>query len=206
VNLRTFIAIDLSPTILRALSATQEEVQGHLRARHLDSALRLSPTKNLHLTLRFLGDTTPSQRQQVTTALQEVTAQCKPFRLDVDVSGRGLGGFPNLRQPRVLWSGVAGEFEALAHLQARVEGVAQQVGFAAEEQKYSAHLTLARAAREADRRLLSQAGQAIGEFAQFATQSELISFQVDHLTFYQSELSPGGSRYTVLAVLPFAAV
>jgi 2'-5' RNA ligase len=205
VNLRTFIAIDLPPAILRALSATQEEVQDYLRARNLDSALRLSPIKNLHLTLRFLGDTTPPQRRQVTTALQEIAAQCQPFRLDVDVSGRGLGGFPNLRQPRVLWSGVAGKVEILMRLQTQVEGVAQQVGFTGEEQKYSPHLTLARAAREADRRLLSQAGQAIGEFAQSATQSELMTFQVDHLTFYQSELSPGGSRYTVLALLPFAS-
>lgn len=205
MNIRTFVAIDLPPAVLHALSKTQEEVQAYLRDRHLDNALRLSPVKNLHLTLRFLGDTTPLQRGQVTAALQEVTTRCKPFRLDVDVSGRGLGGFPNLHQPRVLWSGVAGELAALAHLQVQVEEVARKVGFAVEEQEYAPHLTLARAVREADRRLLSQAGQAIGKFIQSTPQREFLSFQVDRLIYYQSELSPGGSRYTALALLPFAA-
>lgn len=202
--LRTFIALDLSAPILRGLTTTQNQLQSYLRVHHQDAALRWSPIKNLHLTLRFLGDTTPRQCEQVVAALQPVATQGAPFMLEVDVSGRGLGGFPNLRQPRVLWSGVGGDLKALGALQAQVEAVAQAIGFAPEEKSYAPHLTLARAAREADRHALMQVGQAISDYAQQVKQGEILSFTVDRMVLYQSELSAGGSRYTALAVLPFA--
>ena len=202
--LRTFIAIDLPAPILDALATTQDQLQKHLRGAGCDRAVRWSPVKNLHLTLRFLGDT--RQREQVVARLQEVAAKTAPFTLAVDVSGRGLGGFPNLRQPRVLWSGVGGDTEQLGQLQAQVEAVIQAVGFAPEEKGFSPHLTLARAAREADRRALGQVGQTVGDFAQSAFDAEWMEFPVDKLIIYQSQLAAGGAHYTPLAVFPFASV
>jgi 2'-5' RNA ligase len=101
-GLRTFIAIDLPTPILHALAATQEQLQAYLRAQNKGAALRWSPVKNLHLTLRFLGETTSSQHEQVTARLRAVAAKTMPFTLAVDSTGNGLGGFPTLRQPRVL--------------------------------------------------------------------------------------------------------
>jgi 2'-5' RNA ligase len=124
--------------------------------------------------------------------------------LHVDVSGGGLGGFPNLHQPRVLWSGLGGELEQLGKVQAQVEEIAQATGFVPEEKAYSPHLTLARAAREADRRTLHEVGQAIGDYVQQAATPETLSFEVNRVVYYQSELGAGGSRYTALAELPFA--
>ena len=204
--LRTFIAIDLPAPILDALATTQDQLQKHLRGAGCDRAVRWSPVKNLHLTLRFLGDTETRQREQVVARLQEVAAKTAPFTLAVDVSGRGLGGFPNLRQPRVLWSGVGGDTEQLGQLQAQVEAVIQAVGFAPEEKGFSPHLTLARAAREADRRALGQVGQTVGDFAQSAFDAEWMEFPVDKLIIYQSQLAAGGAHYTPLAVFPFASV
>jgi 2'-5' RNA ligase len=203
-TLRTFIAIDLPTPILHALTTTQEQLQRYLRAHSRGEALRWSPIKNLHLTLRFLGDTTPHQRQQVQTRLEEVAATTTPFMLHVDANGQGLGGFPNLRQPRVLWVGLGGELEALGQLQTQIEAMAQALGFAPEEKAYTPHLTLARAARTADRRVLSQVGQAIDDYAQQSIHTEMLSFEADQVIFYQSELGAGGSRYTALARLPFA--
>jgi 2'-5' RNA ligase len=168
--------------------------------------LRWSPIKNLHLTLRFLGDTTPHQRQQVRVRLEEVAAKTTPFMLHVDATGQGLGGFPNLRQPRVLWVGLGGELEALGQFQTQIEAMAQALGFAPEEKAYTPHLTLARAARAADRRVLNQVGQAIGDYAKVFEEAQILSFTVDRLVFYQSELGVGGSRYSALARLPFAGI
>ncbi len=210
-TLRTFIAIDLPTPVLRAFATIQAQLQSYLRAQKLDAALRWSPNKNLHLTLRFLGDTTPNQREQVTARLQQVMTQATPFRLHVDVSGQGVSGgalgvFPNLRQPRVLWWGVGGELEQLRALQAQVEEIAQAAGFAPEEKAYTPHLTLARAAREADRRTLHEVGQAIGNYVQLAATPATLNFQVNRVVYYQSELGAGGSSYTVLAELPFSGV
>ena len=204
--LRTFIAIDLPIALLQALATTQRQVREVLRAQGHDAALRWSPTKNLHLTLRFLGDTTMAQRVRMTTRLQAVVAQAAPFTLQVAPSGRGLGGFPNLRQPRVVWTGVEGDLAALRQLQAAVEAEAQAAGFAPEEKTYSPHLTLARAARNSDRRALLQVGEALGDYARHAPTAEALHLPVDHLTFYQSELGAGGSRYTSLAELPLTGV
>jgi 2'-5' RNA ligase len=213
--LRTFIAIDLPTPILHTLAATREQLQAYLRAQDKSAALRWSPVKNLHLTLRFLGETTPAQREQVTARLQALAAKTTLFTLTVDSTGNGLGGFPTLRQPRVLWMGVGGELASLASVQAQVEEVAKAVGFAPEEQEFSPHLTLARAARNADRRTLKAVGQMLGDYVQEvqaaatsttspATSPASLSFRVDRLVFYQSELGAGGSRYTVLAEFPFA--
>lgn len=202
-TLRTFIAIDLPTPILDALANTQVRVQAFLRDQGIPKTLRWSPVKNLHLTLRFLGDTTPRQVKQVTERLQQIAAEVTPFTLCVDSSAKALGGFPNLRQPRVLWSGVEGDLDALRRVQAQIEAAIQAEGFAPEEKAFSPHLTLARASRDADRRALTQVGQAIGEFAKLSTGAEALSFQVNYLVFYRSELAAGGSRYTPLAKVPF---
>lgn len=204
-NLRTFIAIDLPTPILDALAATQQQMQAYFVAQNRGSALRWSPIRNLHLTLRFLGDTTPAQREQAAQQLAALAAAVAPFALHADLTSNGIGGFPNLRQPRVLWVGLGGALEKLADLQAQVEAVVQAAGFAPEEKGFSPHLTLARAARDVDRRTLQHMGQLAGEFAQ-STLASVIEpdwgFAVDHLTFYRSELRSGGSHYTVLAEFP----
>lgn len=196
--IRTFIALDLPSDVLAALAATQTQVRDHLAAQQLERALRWSLTKNLHLTLRFLGDTSAAQAAEMTTRLLEVAGKSAPFVLEVDNSGRALGGFPDLRQPRVLWMGVGGDLVALRHLQSEIEMVAQAVGFAAELQHYSPHLTLARAGREVERRTLTQVGRAIASLMHTAPPASPLRFTVDHVTFYQSELQPGGPRYTRL--------
>jgi 2'-5' RNA ligase len=210
--LRTFIAIDLPAPILDALAVTQKQLQTLLAAQNKAAAMRWSPVKNLHLTLRFLGDTTLEEREQVTQRLQALAATSAPLTLQLDLTSKGLGGFPTLRQPRVLWVGLGGDLATLKQLQAQVEVIAQSIGFAPEEKAFAPHLTLARAAREADRRSQQRVGQLIGDYAQTALSTTTtplsasgLSFEVDHLTYYQSELGAGGSRYTVLAKAPLAA-
>ena len=204
-NLRTFIALDLPAPILDAMATAQEQIQSYLRAQGLASKLRWSPTKNIHLTLRFLGDTSPAQREEIIIRLQSLAAMTNPFTLSVDLSGAGIDGFPNLRQPRVLWIGLGGELPELMQLQRQTEEVARSVGFAPEEKAFAPHLTLARAARDADRRTLQQVGQALAEYRQVASPpaSSPISFSVAQLVYYQSVLNPAGSIYTPLATLPF---
>lgn len=202
--LRAFIAIDLPTPVLTALNTLQQQLQSALRVQASNSALRWSPTQNLHLTLRFLGDTTMQQREDVVLRLGALLAKWEIFSLGVNVSGQALGGFPNLRQPRVLWSGVEGDMDVLRRLQAEVEVIVQGAGFSPETKPYSPHLTLARAAREADGRAIAQAARVIDGYVQQLPTSETIRFGVDHVTLYQSELRAGSSVYTPLAVFPLA--
>ena len=197
-SLRTFVAIDLPPALHNAVAAEQARLQRHLSQTGPARSLTWSPTGNIHLTLRFLGDTAPRQRRDLIESLQTAAAGWRPFRLTV----AGVGGFPNLRRPRVLWLGMDGDLAALTALQVAVETLVQGVGFAAEEKSFSPHLTLARSRRDASPRDMAAVGQAVGDYTPDLPPT---AATIDYLVYFQSALRPGGAVYTPLAVVPFGA-
>ena len=160
--------------------------------------LSWSRTGNIHLTLRFLGDTDARQRRALIDALQAAAVDWRPFRLSVS----GVGGFPNLRRPRVLWVGMDGDLAALNALQAAVEAMVQGVGFAAEGKRFSPHLTLARSRRNLSSRDLAAVGQAVSDYTPDPPSTEAT---IDHLVYIHSDLRPGGAVYTPLADVAFGA-
>jgi 2'-5' RNA ligase len=194
-SLRTFIAVELPHSVQSAIAAEQARVQAHLRQAGAPDGLRWTAPGNIHLTLRFLGETTPAQSAALIQALGQVAPKWPTLRLAV---GK-LGCFPTLRAPRVVWLGVNGDLGQLAKMQTEVESLVQAVGFPAEERAFSPHLTVARARREASRPNLQQTGQAL---ASYRAAESLARFAVDHLVYFQSELRPGGSVYTPLAIIP----
>ena len=196
--LRTFVAIDLSPACLDAIAAEQARLQRHLAEAELSRALSWSPPANIHLTLRFLGDTAPQQRQELIAALQRAAAAWRPF----DLAIAGMGGFPNLRRPRVLWLGMNGDLAALTAVQTTVETLVQAAGLPAEDKGFSPHLTLARGHRDASPRMLAEVGQAVSGYTPAPPPPP---FTVDRIVYYHSDLRPGGAVYTPLAVVPFTA-
>lgn len=197
-DLRTFVAVELPAEVKRAIAKEQARVQAALAGQGIASTLRWSSVDNIHLTLRFLGDTTPAQQRGLIDGLAAAARAWPPFALS---SGR-LGCFPNCRAPRVVWQGVAGDVAALAAIQAEVERLVQGVGFAAEERAFSPHLTLARARREVSRPALQETGRALAALAADSP-SPAVSFGVDHVVYFHSDLRAGGSVYAPLAVLPF---
>ena len=190
--MRTFIAVEIPEQLRSRLAAVAGELAALLAEHNAVSPLRWSDAEKYHLTLRFLGETTPAQRQQVSEMLEEAAAGSAPFSLALS----GLGAFPNWRKMRVLWVGVAGEVKTLHGLQTRVEIGVQACGFAAESQTFHPHATLARVGREAETALLAQAGTRLA--AQTKLAQSLGQWTVSELVLMQSELRPGGSVYTAL--------
>ena len=78
----------------------------------------------IHLTLKFFGNIDSAWKEPVLEAMGDVGRQAAPFDLRLS----SLGVFPNERQPRVLWSGVNGDMDALAGLQEEVEQAMLDVG------------------------------------------------------------------------------
>ncbi len=93
---------------------------------------------NLHITTKFIGEWPEAKLDKMTRALAAV----KPT-VAVDVAIRGMGWFPNARNPRVLWAGVEAD-EKLKQLAAATEGAVHELGVEKEDRAYSPHLTLAR--------------------------------------------------------------
>jgi 2'-5' RNA ligase len=91
--------------------------------------------------LKFLGEVEPAQTDLLRSRLQEVTSAQNPFSLALGQ----LGCFPNRYTPRVLWIGITEGAEQLATLSKLIDAACAQLGFAAAEQPFRPHLTIARA-------------------------------------------------------------
>ena len=174
---RAFVAIDLDPALREAIG----DLQARLRPRL--GAIRLVRPQGIHLTLRFLGDTSPTQVDSLRPRLAEAAALCPPAEARV----AGLGTFPERGSPRVLWLGLSVPSPVL-DLQHACERAARAAGFEREERPFRAHLTLGRWRERAARPELPVA--------------DLGATRLETLVLFRSDLSPGGAVYTPLARFP----
>ena len=107
--------------------------------RSLSNSIRWTPRANFHLTLRFLGNEAPvPQLETLAGDLAVIAGNTQPFSLTV----QGIGGFPNLERPRVIWVGLLGD--GLIELAADVRAAVSRAGFGDEDHPYTPHLTIAR--------------------------------------------------------------
>ncbi|MGI9658698.1 MAG: RNA 2',3'-cyclic phosphodiesterase [Gaiellaceae bacterium] len=140
------------------------------------------PPENWHITLRFLGPTSPAQRDRVVADLDQHTSVA-PFRIRLG----HLGGFPRESRASVLWVGATGNTEPLVTLAEACETAAQQAGFEPEERPFHPHLTLSRIRPPADVRPLIK-----------LIPNAPISIDVDAVTLYRSVGGNGPSHYEVI--------
>jgi 2'-5' RNA ligase len=173
-KMRLFVAIDIEPVIASAIFRTMRT----LRARAPDA--RWSRMESLHLTLKFLGEVPEERERPVTDALAGVSA--KAIRLRI----AGLGMFPNVRSPRVLWAGVE-PTQTLANLALAVEDAAERLGFARETRPYFPHLTLARSRAPGDLQPLTSEINAL--------EPDFGEEVADAFYLYQSHPGRGGYDY-----------
>lgn len=194
--MRTFIAIDLPPVIQQQLTSCQQMLKQRVDATDSGRAVRWTPVEKMHLTLRFLGETTGEQRQEMATALTTISAAQLRFELTIN----GLGCFPNANRPSVIWLGVGGDLVALHSLQSQIEMAARDVGFSPDKRAYSPHLTIGRVQRRAKAHTRREVGAMIRPVEQPIPPT---SFSVDHITHIRSIFKPAGVVYTPLAMFRF---
>ena len=179
--MRTFIAIELPDTVKAELANLQAEL------RQTGADVTWTKPDNIHLTLRFLGEVEERQLDELKQLCAETAAAFQPFSLAL----KDTGYFPNFRQPRVLWVGLAGEMEIAKQLQKRLDAELIARGFNQEDKPFKPHLTLGRVKSGKNLKLLVAK-------ADMYSLPEL-SFEADELVLFKSELLPAGARYTALA-------
>jgi RNA 2',3'-cyclic 3'-phosphodiesterase len=190
--IRAFIAVSLSPEIYQQL----DQVLAGLKSKLPGGFVRWVPAKNIHLTLKFLGDVSISSQEMLTKALQGEVSRHPSF----DISVGELGVFPSLRRPHVVWVGIEAPSE-LAALQRGVEAEMARLGYAPEERPFSPHLTLGRVTRNASPEETRQISDVLGK----SKVGFLGAFRVQSVHLYRSDLQPGGSVYTRLFTANLAA-
>jgi len=183
--IRAFLAITLSAEIQNHL----DTVITGLRQRMGHVPVRWVQAKNIHLTIKFLGDVSVASQAMLTSSLQSEATRHTPFEISVG----SLGVFPNPRKARVLWVGV----EAPQELYALVRGVEYEMarlGYPTEDRPYSPHLTIGRVSRNATESELRKIGDQMGSYKV----GFLGALRVDTIDLYRSDLHPEGAVYSRL--------
>jgi 2'-5' RNA ligase len=132
---RVFIALDLPTPVKGFLKSISETLSTHKL-----KGLRVVDPDNFHLTLRFLGKTSPASIAMLAASLEEITTSFQPFF----VRPEGVDVFPKKHDARVLWIGIGGDFEALHSLRALVEGITDKILLSTRRSQFHPHITLAR--------------------------------------------------------------
>lgn len=181
MSIRTFVAIELPAEIKEILTARQSRLMREI------SGIKWVETENLHLTLKFLGDTQEAMVDQIQHALAAGIKNIPPFSLSLGE----IGGFPSLLRTRVIWSGLTGELAVLNRLRERVETALEEIGYPREKTKFHPHLTLGRVRSGAPpvdmRPRVNDQEQRGGPW------------RVANISFMRSELTRRGPIYTTLA-------
>ena len=179
--LRSFVAIEVPLAAKHALNSLVHR----LRVPGIRASW-VTP-ENMHLTLRFLGDVTLAQRQQLVTLLEQAFSGTKRFPMRI----AGTGAFPNLRRPSVVWAGMTPLEGSLADIQQQTEEAVRTIGLAPERRAFQPHLTLARIRDLRGVEPLIERVQAERDF-------DGGEFTVGSVSLFSSQLTPRGAVYTCL--------
>lgn len=180
-TIRSFIAFELPAAVISLLDHMQQELKSlRLKARWVRP-------ENIHLTLKFLGNINPADIENIGGAMADAAAECTPFAMTVD----GIGFFPGIKRPRIIWVGLGGATAVLLELQHNLEDRLATVGFAKENRSFKAHLTLGRIRQAVDPNTL---GRAIEDYSDFGRQQ----FIADRIILFKSDLKPSGAVYSKL--------
>jgi len=176
--MRLFYAVAADEDVKAAAAA----VVARLRAAPGD--YRWVDPRDMHLTLRFLGETAAARLPEVEALLRAAAARTPPF----EIAYGGVGAFDSLEDPRVIWIGLDGELAPLKRL-------SELLGYD-EPRPFSPHLTLGRRRR---------APAPPGFLAALRAEPPLsLRRPVEKISLYASRPAPFGHAYEILAEAPLA--
>ncbi len=185
--LRLFVAFELPDAWKEALAAYQEGLQRRLDGSGGSLRVRFVRPKGIHLTLKFLGETSSDRLAAVEAALALAVPALPRFSISI---GR-VGSFSDRRAPRIVWAGIEGETGALALLAERVETQLAVAGFQRDRRAFQPHLTLARLPQALTAAQREIAARVSAEVALPRTPP----LTVQQVSLMRSQLGPGGARY-----------
>ena len=178
--IRAFIAFDIdSDLVLKKLSEVQKALI------NTGADLKLVEPKNIHVTMRFLGDISPTNVDAIYEEMKKITF--KPF----DIELKGLGAFPTLKYARVVWVGIQKGAQELKSVFDQLEPRLQRLGFRPDPKGFSPHLTIARVKSGRNK---AELARHIEEMANY----ECGIIKAEYLRLKKSVLTPKGPIYSTL--------
>ena len=185
-EVRCFVAIEVPKPVQALLEPVQTRLQSEIR--------KVSWTKsgNFHLTLKFLGDVHSEAMSAVSEAVENVAAPQSPFSIEFG----GIGAFPTLARPRVIWIGIKHGAATVSHLAKAVDLELKHLGFPTDN-RFHPHLTLGRLRSPMNLQPLKSVLRKYDTI-------DGATVRVNEITVMQSQLHPTGAIYTPLNVCHFS--
>jgi RNA 2',3'-cyclic 3'-phosphodiesterase len=184
--MRTFIAIKIKaePLLVSIIADLKDQLEGE--------SMNWVDLQNLHLTLKFLGETSGQKVSEIKRLMSDISKKYQPFTIALE----GLGFFKSNGMPRVLFSNIKEE-ETMAQLVEEAGDLLVFYGFEKEKRIFNPHLTLARIKYLKNKKRFYEA---VEKSRSLALQQSTIT----DIIFFQSILNPSGPVYHELAVFPLA--
>jgi 2'-5' RNA ligase len=186
MKIRSFLAFELPLEIKNVVARVSEELrQSTLNARWVK-------VDNIHLTVVFMGNIETEDIPAIAGGVKEV---CQAFGA-FDLSLKGIGCFPNRRNPRVLWLGLDGDLEPMSEFRDALQGHLADFGIKEEKRKFKPHLTLGRFRKP--KKTDSKENQLLSKYEDIS--SSVCSLK--ELILFKSNLKPTGAVYTKVEAWP----
>jgi 2'-5' RNA ligase len=182
--MRTFIAIELPQEIKDYLA----NLENQLKTSQAD--VKWVEPKNIHLTLKFLGEIDEKKLEKTEKIIEEVTKETNTFPIRLS----SVGAFPKINYPRVIWVGIdKGDNETKEIAEALEEKIAK-IGIPKEDRPFSSHITIGRTRSSKNReKLVQNLNELASSFGQ-----ENLEFSATKITLFKSTLTPKGPIYEIL--------
>lgn len=133
---RAFIAIPLSPSVQTYLGRLTQRWAEKVP----EGSVRWVKPQLMHITLRFLGNVEIDSLLGAADILDEIAARNKAFTLQLD----GVGCFPNIKRPRIVWVGLQGQLNAAISVKKDIDQALVSLGWEQDGRPFRPHLTLGR--------------------------------------------------------------
>ncbi|MFQ5883491.1 MAG: RNA 2',3'-cyclic phosphodiesterase [Thermoplasmata archaeon] len=183
MSFRAFISVDLDPNpLLENFSKALKNTGAPLKAVRMDQ---------IHMTLKFLGDTDESLVPKIEGVMEEAVRTARPF----EVGYKGTGAFPNMRYIKVVWIGLVNS-GPLAQISEFLDNELHPLGFKREGRRFSPHITIGRLKG-------SKGKEDIQEILSKTRDADFGAQMVDRLRLKKSILEKSGPVYSTLAEVPF---
>jgi 2'-5' RNA ligase len=180
-TIRTFIAIEIPGAVISKIRELQEGIRTY------GLKIRWVRAENIHLTIKFLGDVEEVKINEISETVSKTVEGFAPIL----IQAKGVGAFPGVKRPRVLWVGLSGQLETLVRLQRTLDENLSVLGLPIEKRPFKGHLTMGRIKDKIDVRKFADALMAFRGF-------ESETFAAGRIILYKSELKPSGAVYTRL--------
>ncbi len=183
--IRSFLAIDFPEKEKETLAVYSNDLQ------RIPSNIKWISPNQVHLTIKFFGSMAEDSIDKIGTELLGIATEFPRMKLTM----KGIGAFPSLFRPRIIWIGLGGEMELLRRIQGRIDQALIPLGIPKEDRPFHPHLTLGRnKSNDLNERLYRRLSAWPYE--------ETPPFGVEAITLYRSDLKPTGPIYTRLGVFP----